>query len=87
MEKAYQMLFKMVSDGFSFFQEDEYEFKKRRLQDFGFVDYYDSLVYTSTFVNLPQLKAYIKNKQGQTGEVDILAKTQLLPSTALAPFV
>ena len=43
VEQAYTTLFKTVSESFSSFQECEYDEKKRRLDEQGFVDYYDSL--------------------------------------------
>ena len=43
VEGAYTFLFKTVAEHFSSFQECEYEDKKRRLGEQGFVDYYESL--------------------------------------------
>jgi len=40
VETAYQFLFKMVAETYSYFSEEVYYWKKQRLQEFGIVDYY-----------------------------------------------
>ncbi|RPJ79110.1 MAG: hypothetical protein EHM20_02270, partial [Alphaproteobacteria bacterium] len=50
VENAYTFLFKMVSDSFLTLQEEEYNLRRERMRDFGFVDYMDSLEVENPFI-------------------------------------
>ena len=51
VENAYAHLFKILSDTYSNMLEEEYKFKKGRLEELGHVDYYDALELTTPFPN------------------------------------
>ncbi len=86
VEKAYAFLFKMVSDSFSMFEEEEYRIKKARMSDYGFVDYYDALAMTSVFQKIELVDNYIKKIAPVTGKIDELAQSQVLHLNALSPY-
>ncbi len=86
VEKAYSFLFKMVSEGALSLAEEEYRFKKERLRDFGFVDYYESLELISPFPKLEVLKGYLKKKTSLTPKLDGNALKQALHHSAVASY-
>lgn len=86
VEKAYAHILKYVSEDYLSLQEEEYNFKKQFLIDYGFVDYYGALEIDNSFPSLSHVDHYIKNKKSQTGEVDSVAKEQTLHSTSLVAF-
>lgn len=86
VEQAYTFLFKLVSDSFSVLQEEEFQARKERLRDFGFVDYMDALEVENPFANLDVLNLFIKNKNEVTGSLDHISKTQILHNSALTAF-
>jgi hypothetical protein len=86
VEHAYAHLFKYVSEGFLTLMEDEYRFKKGRLVDAGFVDYYDALEMTSVFAKRELLDHFIANRNKVTGQVDSFSKKQLLDKRSLVVF-
>lgn len=86
VEYAYAFLFKMVVDSYQIMEEEVYHQKKERLRDFGFVDYYDALEYNSPFLKESQLNDFIKNKKGQTGDLDALSQNQCLHASSLVPY-
>ena len=69
VEKAYTFLFKTVSDHFSSFQECEYEDKKRRLSDHGFIDYYESLEFESCWRSFKDMDAALVRIQSGKPQV------------------
>lgn len=86
VEKAYSYLFKIVSDGALSIMEEEYQLKKGRLADVGFVDYYDALEMNQTYILTEQVDQLIKKKSKTTGTIDTIGKLQALPKSALLPF-
>ena len=60
VEKAYAHLFKYVAESFILLQEEEYQAKKSRLADFGFVDYYDALDFIAPLPSLSHLAAWVQ---------------------------
>lgn len=86
VENAYAFLFKMVVDSYQIMEEEAYNQKKERLRDFGFVDYYEALEYNSPFMNESQLDNFIKNKKGETGDLDALSQNQCLHASSLVPY-
>lgn len=86
VEKAYSFLFKMVSDSFSVLQEEEYEARRERMRDFGFVDYIDALEAENPFINIEFLHQFIKKKTAMTGEIEDVSKNQNLHNSSLVAF-
>ncbi|MBL6991051.1 MAG: hypothetical protein ISR65_14795 [Bacteriovoracaceae bacterium] len=86
VEAAYSYLFKILSDSFLQMQEQEYKFKKDRLADYGFVDYYDALLTENTFPTIEQLGRFIKNKRPNTATIDDEGKRQTLHHKSLVAF-
>ena len=86
VEKAYAILFKIVSENFLTMQEEEFRFKKERLRDIGFVDYYDALDLDSPFPNINILNNFIKKKSKTEAEISSFGKNQLLPKSSLVSF-
>lgn len=86
VEKAYSILFKMVTEGALSLAEEEYRFKKERLRDFGFVDYYEALELISPFPKLDVLKSYLKKKTAMTPKLDENALKQALHHSAVASY-
>jgi len=86
VEKAYAYLFKIVSDSFLTFQEEEYRFKKLRLDDYGFVDYYDALELEATYSSIEFMHAQFRKKKKFTGKIDPIGAAQALHRHGLVPF-
>ena len=86
VEKAYAILFKIVSENFLSMQEEEFRFKKERLRDIGFVDYYDALDLDAPFPNIEVLNNFIKKKAKVNAEISNFGKNQLLPKSSLVSF-
>jgi hypothetical protein len=89
VENAYSYLFKIVADQVGMMTEDEYRLKKGRLQDYGFIDYYEALELTNTFPSKKHLNNFIKKMIAtQRPKVDIPddLKLQRAPFSVLAPF-
>lgn len=86
VENAYAFLFKMVVDSYALMEEQQYQEKKERLRDYGFVDYYEALDYNSHFTSLSQIEDFIKGKKIRTGNLDSQSMNQGLHSTTLTPY-
>ncbi|EQC43042.1 hypothetical protein M899_0370 [Bacteriovorax sp. BSW11_IV] len=86
VEKAYAHLLKFISEDYLVLQEEEYNFKKQFLIDYGFVDYYDALEVENAFPSYSHIEHYVKSKKSFTGEVDSVAKEQTLHSTSIVAF-
>jgi len=86
VENAYSWLFKMVSDGSFSILEDEYQLKKGRLADAGFVDYFDALEMNNPHINIDILNNWIKKKEKISVGIHQFAKQQVLPKKAIIPF-
>ena len=86
VEYAYTFLFKMVSDSFLTLQEEEYNLRRERMRDFGFVDYMDSLETENPFINIDFLHNFISKKKAITGELDEVSKNQNLHNSSLVAF-
>ncbi|OFZ40005.1 MAG: hypothetical protein A2504_07695 [Bdellovibrionales bacterium RIFOXYD12_FULL_39_22] len=86
VEDAYAYLFKLVSDSFSILQEEEYEQKKSRMSDYGFVDYFEALEVDNIFPSMEMLQNFVIRKKSITGNLDDLSKLQALPKAALVAF-
>ena len=83
VENAYTHLFKYVATSFSHLVEEEYHWKKNRMRDLGFVDYFDALSIDS---DIPIIDNFIDKKTAHTGNIDILGKAQVLPKNSIIPF-
>ncbi len=86
VENAYSFLFKLVSDSFSILEEEQYQHKKERLREFGFVDYFDALEKTHAFISHKQVDKFIKDKTTITPNIEIKAQNQSLHSSSLVSF-
>lgn len=86
VEYAYTFLFKMISDSYSILQEDEYQARKERMRDYGFVDYIDALETENPFINIDFLHQFIKKKTATTGSIDEVSKNQNLHNSSLVAF-
>jgi len=86
VEHAYTKLFKVVSDTFSVFQEEEYRIKKGRLADYGLIDYYDSLAIYTPFASISHMDHFIQNIKMSTGSIDALSIIQTLPQSCLVAY-
>lgn len=86
VENAYTFLFKLVSDSFLTLQEEEYQIRKERMRDFGFVDYMDALEVENPFINIDFLHNFIKKKTPATGTLDDVSKNQNLHNSSLVAF-
>ena len=86
VEYAYAFLFKMVVDSYQIMEEDNYQAKKERLRDFGFVDYFEALEYNAHYSALEQVDAFIKQKKAITPKLDSLSQNQSLHATSLTPY-
>ena len=86
VEHAYIFLFKMIVDSYQIMEENNYQQKKERLRDFGFVDYFESLEYNACFLNFDAIDLFIKNKKTLTPQIDSLSLNQSLHSTSLVAY-
>ena len=86
VEHAYTFLFKMVSDSFTVLQEDQFEARKERMRDFGFVDYIDALEAENPFINIDFIHQFIKKKTSDTGEIGEISRNQNLHNSSLVAF-
>jgi hypothetical protein len=86
VEKAYQHLFKVVSEGFMTMQEEEYRFKKHRLNDLGFVDYFDALEMSHSFPSISHIDLFIRKKETITPELDANSVNQCLDKFSVIAF-
>lgn len=86
VENAYTFLFKMVSDSFSILQEEEYQLRKERMREYGFVDYIDALEAENPFINMDFLNLFISKKTAATGGIDEISKNQNLHNSSLVAF-
>lgn len=86
VEKAYALLFKLVNDSYSILEEKEYQRSKERLRDYGFVDYFEAMEKTHSFLTIGQLDKFITNKVTLTPNIEVLGKIQNLHSSALTSF-
>ena len=85
---AYPLLFKLVADNFMAMEENSYQAKKNRLEEFGVVDYYDSLEYESTFSGLPQIHQFLlKAQERVTPGVPDQVACQILNAQQLKAFL
>jgi hypothetical protein len=86
VEKAYAHLFKMVSDSYMVMEEDNYQRKKERLRDYGFLDYYDAIELDGIFMDLKTLDAWIEGVKIKSAELDSELKNQALHSSSLVSY-
>ena len=86
VENAYSFLFKLISDSFSELEEKNYQTKKERLRDFGFVDYFEALEKTHAFATHKQLERFIHSKVAITAHIEVTGQNQSLHSSALVSF-
>lgn len=86
VEVAYTTLFKLINNSYSSLQESNYQKKKDRLREYGFVDYFEANEKLFPFVSKTQISKLIKNKTKATGEIDIVSQNQSLHSSALVSF-
>ena len=89
VENAYTYLFKIVADQIGMMSEDEYRLKKGRLQDYGFVDYYEALQLTNNYPSKKHLDNFIKKSlatKRPIANVSDELKLQRAPYSLLSPF-
>lgn len=86
VERAYAFLFKMVVDSYQIMEESNYQEKKERLRDFGFVDYYEALQVDAAFTGMTQIDDFIRGKKTATGLLDSQSQNQSLHATSLVPY-
>ncbi len=86
VEHAYTFLFKLVSDSYLTLQEEEYQLRRDRMRDYGFVDYIDALEVENPFINIDFLHNFIKKKKAATGSLDEVSKNQNLHNSSLVAF-
>jgi hypothetical protein len=86
VEGAYSHLFKMVADSYMVMEEDNYQRKKERLRDYGFVDYYEALELDIILASADAAKAFIREKKGSTGDIDDDMKNQTLHASTLVAY-
>jgi hypothetical protein len=90
VENAYTFLFKLVSESFMIFEEEEFRQASERLRDMGFVDYYHSLELLSVFPSERFLTKWIKDKfkgkQHQHSPIDDRQKIQTSTMRAIHIF-
>jgi hypothetical protein len=86
VENAYAFLFKMVVDSYPLMEEHQYQEKKERLREYGFIDYYEALEFNTHFSSLSQIEDFIKGKKARTGNLDSNSINQGLHSTTLIPY-
>jgi hypothetical protein len=86
VENAYAKFFKIISDSYTKLNEEEYQKKKSRLDDFGIVDYFDAVNVKSTFNTEKKIISFIENKLKLTSEIDVISKSQVLFNQSIAQF-
>lgn len=86
VEGAYTYLFKLVSASYMDLMEEEYQEKKERLRDLGFVDYYDSLNVESTFANHSLLENFVRKKKPSTANLDSKIANQNLHRSSISAY-
>ncbi len=85
-EEASFNLLQLINEPFFTMQEEVYENRVSRIRDFGFVDYFDSLVFRSAFASIKELDKFIQNKVQVTGDLDAHNKNQTLHRSSLMSF-
>lgn len=86
VEKAYAHLFKVVNDSHLILEERQYQSKKERLKDYGFVDYFDALEQLVEFISYKAMDSFIHGHQPVTGKITNESKNQSLHNSALIGF-
>ncbi len=89
VENAYTYLFKIVADQIGMMSEDEYRLKKGRLQDYGFVDYYEALELTNNYPSKKHIDNFIKKSLATERPIANISdelKLQRAPYSLLSPF-
>ncbi|MBT3583262.1 MAG: hypothetical protein HN509_00030 [Halobacteriovoraceae bacterium] len=86
VEHAYAMLFKLTVDSYMGLCEEQYQRKKDRMRDFGFVDYYDALEMDNVIPSLELLGNFINKKTNATANIDSEGLKQGLHSTSILAF-
>ncbi|MEE2670059.1 MAG: DUF6178 family protein [Bdellovibrionota bacterium] len=86
VEKAYAHLFKIVNDSHLELEEAQYQAKKERLKDYGFVDYFDAMESLVDFPSYPAMDRFINERKAVTAEVSKLSQNQSLHHSAVTGF-
>jgi len=86
VENAYSLLFKLVNDSYSELEEQMYQFKKERLRDYGFVDYYEAIEKLHPFISEKQILSFLKNKKTITPNLDLNSQNQSLHKSSIVSF-
>ncbi|MFG1499119.1 DUF6178 family protein [Halobacteriovorax sp. XZX-3] len=86
VEAAYQHLFKMISEDYMIYNENQYQDKKERLRDFGFVDYFEALQVVNPFPSVGHIDLFINKKQPLTGNISTKGKLQTLHQNSIIAF-
>lgn len=86
VENAYAYLFKIVSEGHLSLMEQEFQLKKGRLEDYGFVDYYDALELKAIMPSVAYVDQFIRKKIGHTPALERAAILETLHEKAVTSF-
>jgi len=85
VEKAYAYLFKLIADQMSSLSEDEYRWKKHRLEDKGMVDYFEALEKLNRFPSQKHIVNFIRLAKPSTGKVEEDSINQVPHFNFIAP--
>jgi hypothetical protein len=86
VEGAYTLLFKLVNDSFPILQEHNYQLKNSRLEEFGFVSYFEAIEKLHALPVRGHINAFVKSKNTLTPNINIVGQNQSLHSSALVSF-
>ena len=86
VEKAYFHILQFISDDYMNLLEEEYRFKKNRLVDAGFVDYFEALKIENTHINFDVMVNRLKKHGDLKADLAAFSKNQTLHKAALVPF-
>lgn len=87
VNKAFHLLMDLINQSYTIMLEDQYQKKKERLRDYGFVDPYEAAELVSNFRNFKQIDEFITNKKLTVGRLTSLSRSQALHSKALKGLV
>jgi hypothetical protein len=85
VENAYTYIFKLVADQMSSMSEDEYRWKKHRLEDKGIVDYFEALEKLNRFPSIKHIINFIRLAKPATGKLEEDSINQVPHFNFLAP--
>ncbi len=86
VEKAYSYIYRIFFDSGLILLEDEYEYKKGLLRDYGFIDYFDALEINSTWSKLSLLDNFIVSKVRTSVTVSEESQNQVCDRSSIQPY-